>query len=353
MTEHGTGRRGQHRRAAPTMKHVAALAGVSVMTVSRALATPDRVSPEALEKVRRAVLQTGYVPDRNAGALSSQRSHIVALTLPTLANGNFADLAEGISDILLPAGYQPLIGHSGHSLEKEEELVRIMLARRPDAFVLVGTTHSRETSRLLHASGITVIETWEYTDNPVDLCVGFSNRRAGELAAEHLAGLGHRQLAAIGGSLDDTLKDYRGEQRLRGFRDAARRLGLPDPVILREAVVPIRHGQGAGTMARLLDDHPGASAVFAISDTMAFGAMMECQRRGIAVPRQLSILGFGDFDIAGQCLPGLSTISVDPVAMGRMIGDRILERMAGSAPRSEETAPRIVLRHSTSAPPGA
>lgn len=351
MAERQTGRKAGTGR--PTMKDVGALAGVSVMTVSRALSMPDRVSPETLSKVQRAVLQTGYVPDQNAGALSSKRSRIVALSLPTLANVNFADLAEGISEVLLPAGYQPLIGHSGHSLEKEEELVRIMLARRPDAFVLVGTAHSRETSRMLHASGITVIETWEQTDNPIDLCIGFSNRRAGEVAAEHLASLGHLRLAAIGGSLDADLKDYRGEQRLRGFQEATRRLGLPAPLIIRQAQVPIRHGQGADSMARLLREHPEVSAVFAISDTMAFGALMECHRQGVAVPGRMSLLGFGDFDIAAQCVPGLSTIAVAPREMGRIIGERILRRMDGAETSGHEIEPVLVLRESTGANTGS
>jgi LacI family transcriptional regulator, gluconate utilization system Gnt-I transcriptional repressor len=342
---------GQGAAARPTMRDVSALAGVSVMTVSRALSTPHTVSPANLAKVQNAVSRIGYVPDHIAGALSSQRSRIVSLLLPTLANQNFADLAEGMTDVLLPAGYQPLIGYAGHSLDKEEQLVRTMLARRPDAFVLMGTTHSRETARMLQTSGAIVIQTWEYTQDPLDLCVGFSNFQIGEMAARHLAQLGHHTLAAIGGSMQGDLQDRRGEQRLRGFCHAAEQLGLGTPHVIRDAPVPIRHGHGAGCMAQLLERAPGVDAVFAISDTLAFGAIMECHRRGIAVPDQISILGFGDFDIGAQSLPALSTISIFPRRIGALIGDHILARLNGETPRTQLTEAKLIIRQSTRAAP--
>jgi LacI family gluconate utilization system Gnt-I transcriptional repressor len=325
----------------PTMRDVCKLAGVSAMTVSRVLGKSGKVSPKTRLKVMRAIEQIGYVPDQNAGSLSSNKSHFVALVLPTLTNSNFGDTAEGLTEVLGPAGYQPLIGYSRYRLSQEEDVVRAMLARRPDAIVVAGAEHTKASTMMLHQSGVPVIEIWDRPKQPIDISVGYSNEDAGRLAARHLISLGHRKIAALGASERSEGRDFRGEQRLAGFASALVEAGLSDALISREDETPVSYTQGAAAMSRLLDRAADVEAVFAVSDLSAVGAVMECNRRGIAVPEQISIMGFGNFEIGRQCVPSLTTISVDAQMIGRKTGEILLELL--NAEKQPDMARPVVI----------
>ena len=140
------------------MADVARLAGVSKMTVSRALAG-GAVSADTRERILRAVDAVNYVPDAVAGALSTGRSDFVAALVPTLANSNFADMVRGLSDGILPAGLQVLLGYSDYALEREEAVVRSVLRHRPRAVVLTGGEHTEGTRALLARSRVRVVDT--------------------------------------------------------------------------------------------------------------------------------------------------------------------------------------------------
>ena len=309
----------------PTMRDVCRLAGVSAMTVSRVLRNGATVSPETRLKVLRAIDQIGYVPDQNAGSLSSSRSHFVALVLPTLTNSNFGDTAEGLTEILGPAGYQPLIGYSRYRIAQEEAVVRTMLARRPDAIVVAGSEHTKACTLMLHQSGVPVIEIWDRPQQPIDISVGYSNEEAGRLAARHLISLGHRRIAGLGAEEGGEGRDFRGEQRLAGFSAALVEAGLSDELVIRSGETPVSFTHGARAMSLLLERAPDVEAVFAVSDLSAVGALMECMRRGIRVPEQISIMGFGNFEAGRQCVPSLTTISIDAQLIGRRTGQILLE----------------------------
>lgn len=308
---------------------------------------------ETRERVLQAVAQLGYVPDRVAGSLSSRRTGFVAAILPTLMNANFSDTAHGLTETLLEQDYQLLIGYTLYRLEDEERLIRAMLARRPEALVLTGATHTREAARLLLDLDIPVVEIWDLPERPVGHAVGFSNFEAGRMAARHLAALGHRRIGAIGPAPGGRARDFRGEERLDGFTAGLRELGLIDPPVERHSGVPLSFIEGAEAMAGLLDRMPGIEAVFTISDPIGVGAMMECQRRGIRVPDQVSIMGFGDFEIGRQCVPALTTIQVDARGIGRQAGRVLLQVLGGAALEPEPAAAstdlgiELVIRGST------
>jgi LacI family gluconate utilization system Gnt-I transcriptional repressor len=325
----------------PTMQDVSRLAGVSTMTVSRVLAEPGVVAPETRERVRHAIEQLGYVPDKVAGSLSSRRTGFIAAILPTLTNANFADTARGLTEALRRAGYQLLIGYTMYSLAEEERLIRAMLARRPEAIVVTGATHSRAASRLLLGAGVPIIEIWELPARPLDHAVGFSNREVGRAAARHLLELGHRRLGALGPRPDGEARDFRGEERLAGFATVLREHGLDDNLLVREERVPLSFEQGARSLAALLERAPDVEAVFAVSDLAAVGALMECHRREIHVPRDLSLIGFGDFEIGRQCVPALTTIRVDARDIGRRTGELLL-RLLGIARSAGAGVPDLV-----------
>jgi len=347
----------------PTMRSVARLAGVSLMTVSRVLTDPDLVAEDTRRRVRDAIAKLGYVPDRGASSLRSGRTGFIAAVLPTLVNANFADTAHGITETLRARGYELVIGYTLYQLDEEERQVGSLLARRPEAIVVAGTVHSRATTRALLDSRLPVVEIWELPQQPLDRAVGFSNHDAGRAAARFLLSLGHRRIAAIGPAADGPARDHRGEARIAGFRAVLEEAGLGADAIVRPCAPPLSFTEGAVAMAELLRKTPEVEAVFAVSDLVAFGAMMECRRRGIDVPGRVSILGFGDFELGRQSVPTLSTVSIDAHAIGEQAAQVIVEALgdraahaaaASSAPvaasaRVVDLGFRIVARDSTGA----
>jgi LacI family transcriptional regulator, gluconate utilization system Gnt-I transcriptional repressor len=336
----------------PTMRDVSKLAGVSTMTVSRVLAEPSAVAPDTRERVMRAVDQLGYVPDLVAGSLSSRRTNFVGLILPTLTNSNFADTAQGLAEAL-GQSYQLLIGYTLYRAGEEERLVRSLLARRPQGIVLAGTLHTASTRRMLMNAGIPVVEIWDAPEAPLDRAVGFSNVEAGRAAARHLLSLGLRRIAAIGSEADGDLRDARGEQRLQGFSAALREAGVETGTILRHGAAPVSYAHGAAAMRLLLRDVPDVEGVFAVSDSSAFGALMECRRQGVDVPGRLSLMGFGDFEVGRECEPAISTIRVDAKGIGARTGRLLRDLIDGEgaqAPQTLDLGIEVIPRGTTAAP---
>ncbi|MDJ1160117.1 LacI family DNA-binding transcriptional regulator [Chelatococcus sp. SYSU_G07232] len=333
------------------MRDVSRLAGVSTMTVSRVLADPELVSEETRSRVLAAIEQLGYLPNRIAGSLSSQRTNFVTAILPTLTNVNFADTAQGLTEALRAADYQLLIGYTTYRIEEEERLIRAMLPRRPDAIVVAGTVHTKAASQLLLRADVPVVEIWETPAHPINHAVGFSNYEAGRAAARYLLSLGHRHIAAVGPSTTGEARDFRGEDRLAGFAAVLREAGIGGGLVVQHGDVPASFDHGARALGVLLDRAPDVEAVFAVSDLSAVGVLMECHRRGIRVPQDLSLVGFGDFDIGRQVVPALTTIRVDAHLIGQRTGELLVtlldEAAAGAEPAVVDVGFSLVERGTT------
>jgi LacI family gluconate utilization system Gnt-I transcriptional repressor len=322
----------------PTIRDVSRLAGVSRMTVSRVVSDPELVLPATRERVNKAIADLGYVPDRAAGSLSSRRTGFIALMLPTLTNANFSAVAHGLTEILRGRDYHLLIAYTDYDLAEEERQLRNLLARRPEAIVLTGALHKRASSRMLLAADIPVVEIADLPPHPIEHVVGFSNYQVGRTAARHLIQKGFKRIGAVAASPEGEVMDHRGEERMRGFEDELRFSGLATDLVLRHGTAPVSYDHGARAIGLLLDKAPDIEAVFAVSDLSATGIVMECQRRGVAVPDRLSVMGFGDFEIGREINPPLTTIHVDFHALGQRAGELILKLVKGEA---EGDAPTI------------
>ncbi len=310
----------------PTMRDVAKIAGVSTMTVSRVLAQPDLVAEITRERVEDAIESLGYVPDLIASSLSSKKSGFIAAILPTLNNVNFAETAGGLTDVLRVAAFQLLIGYTNYRLNEEEVLVRTMLARRPEGIVLSGGHHTQTTRQLLHAAAIPVVQIWDLPEEPIGHVVGFSNFEAGRAMTTLLIERGYQRIAFLGPPEDETgFKDFRGDERLAGYLHAIRQAGRAEDLVIRHGRGPVSFTHGAQSLGALLAEHGDVDAVFAVSDLSAVGALMECQRRGIRVPDDLAIAGFGDFEIGAQTVPSLTTVRVDCIGIGEQAGQLLLD----------------------------
>lgn len=316
--------------AAPTspvrMADVARLAGVSKMTVSRVL-TGQHVAEQTRARVLRVVEETGYVADASAGALSSGRSNFVVVLVPSLSSSNFSDTVRGINDVVAPCGMQLLLGNTDYLIEREEALIKTLLRYQPRGIVLAGGHHTDEAQSLLSRAKIPVIETWELPRNPLDRVVGFSNADAAGTMVHYLYERGYQKIGFVSSA---SKLDLRGIARRRGYLKAVRLAGLHEPrdIMQTEWTTNMAHGaamgHGAAALEMLLDRWPDTDAIMCASDIHAFGVIMACHRRGLVVPRDVAVAGFGDFEVSRHCYPTITTVSVDAYGIGHAAGESLL-----------------------------
>jgi LacI family gluconate utilization system Gnt-I transcriptional repressor len=328
------------------MADVARIAGVSPMTVSRAFKRDTSVSEATREAILKAAEEIGYVFDSAASSLRSQRTDFVAVTIPSINNANFAETLRGLSEGLKDRGLQILLGYTDYDIHEEERLVEQLLRRRPEAIVVTGGKHTPRTRRLLENAGIPVVETWDLPEAPIGHVVGFSNAVAVRGMVDHFVTRGLKRIAFIGGDAD---RDTRGTDRREGFVAAMQGHGLDATRLIAAGAPPISMREGADAMGRLLDTLPDTQAVICVSDLSAFGALTECQRRGVRVPEDIWIAGFGDYEIAEVSVPALTTINPYPREIGARTASLILDvldgRQIGSA--TVRIAPELMIRASS------
>lgn len=316
------------------------------MTVSRAFKQDASVSAARRESILRVAEELGYVVDSTASNLRSQRSDFVAVTVPSINNANFADTVRGLTEGLKPRGMQILLGATDYNMVEEERLIEQFLRRRPEAIVITGGKHSDRARRLLAHAGLPVIETWDLPDAPIGHVVGFSNAGAVRSMVDHFFGRGLTRIAFMGG---DVGEDTRGADRRRGFIAAMQGYGLVADRLIAAGPPPISMREGAEAMARLLAQMPDTQAVICVSDLSAFGALTECQRRGVAVPDRISIAGFGDYEIGSVSVPALSTINPFPRQIGTRTAELILQVLDGKqhGPALIKIEPELLIRGSS------
>jgi len=336
---------GDDVRSTPArLVEVARLAGVSTMTVSRALRRPEQVAPLTLQAVQSAVAQLGYLPDSAASAMATRRSRIIAAIVPTLMNSVYASTVHGLASVLRGAGYELMIGDSGYDLQTEASLVRSFLGRRVDALVLTGVEHDDATRELLARHDLPVVEIWDLTAQPIGSVVGFSNVAAGREAGRYFAQRGRRHWAFLGSRPG---REGRSGKRLRGLRETARAAGVAAPVT---AFVEDGMSASAGHAAvlALLDAHPHTDALFCANDALATAALRAAADRGLAVPAALSILGFGDFDVAAHTSPALTTVRIPGREIGASAAQVLLDQLDGNGlgPTHMDLGFEIVQRES-------
>jgi LacI family gluconate utilization system Gnt-I transcriptional repressor len=309
MTKTSNGKSRASGRA--TLAEVAAHAGVATMTASRAISQPDMVSAALRARVEQAVAELGYVPNRAARALASAHSNVIVVLVPSLSNAVFTAVLAGIQDALDADNYQILIGNTRYSDAEEEKLLGIYLQSNPDGILLSGLSHSARVRQMLAASQVPIVSMMDLASEPAQLSVGFSQRQAGHAMTQYLIDKGHRRIAFLGAQRDErTLK------RAEGYREAMAAAGLADPRLELMVDDPSTIALGADLLGRMLAAVPDCDAIFCCNDDLAHGAIYQCQRRGIAVPRQLAICGFNDLPASAWMNPSVTTIGTPRYRIG-------------------------------------
>jgi LacI family gluconate utilization system Gnt-I transcriptional repressor len=320
----------------PRIAEVAERAGVSPITVSRVLRHPEKVNRDTRDRILEVIEATGYASNPHARALRSGRSNVVVAFVSNILSQQFGLAVRSLAATLEPEGFEVLVGQTSYSYAKEVAMIQSLRGIRPAAVMFTGVIELEENRAALEELGIPVIETWAFPRDPIDMLVGLSNVDAGAMAARRLASAGHRRVAFIGRSVG------RGALRRDGFRAAAAKVGLE---IIHEIGVDEITGlvDGRAAFSALLDRGDRVDAVFCANDLLATGALIEARARGLSVPRDLALLGFGDNDVADQITPGLTTISFDAAAVGRIAGELLLARLGGAPPAEQRLAVELFL----------
>lgn len=347
-SECGVDSDGRDRRAV-RIEDVAALAGVSIATVSRALSLPGKLKPETLARVNAAVLQTGYTPNLAARNLRARRSMMVLVVVPDIGNPFFSEVLRGIDETLVGRGYGLLIGNLGGAPDaKAHHMVDVVQAGQVDGVLLLNGFVPQHAGRSLAALGVPVVavcEAIEGADLP-QVCVG--NREAARQAVAHLAGLGHRRLAYLAGPSGNVLD----REREAGFREGLADAGIPDgEAVFWPGDFTFRAGETAAELFLRRGVRP--TAVFAANDEMAIGFMGRVRAAGLDIPQDVSVVGFDGIAFADYAEPRLTTFRQPRRELGTRGAELLIRAMAGEAippPERQQRLPvPLLIRASTCA----
>jgi len=327
---------GRRHQGAARIKEVARLASVSTATVSRALATPDQVSPETRARVMDAVAKVGYVPNPAARSLRSQKTHMVLVVLPDLGNIFFSQVLRGIEEELFAAGFGMIIGNLDGSPEKEARFAAFAMTGQVDGVLLLNGHLFRqlgEPSQSPSRLGVPMVALCEAIEEADIPQIEVDNREAACRMTRYLAGLGHRDIGYICGPAGNVLE----KERFRGYRDGLAETGsMFDPSFVWAGDYRLESGALVGQQLLVSARRP--TAVFCSNDEMAMGLIRALASGGLGVPEDISVAGFDDIEFAEMASPALTTIRQPRRELGRQGAAALLELLHGRQP-----APRIRL----------
>jgi LacI family gluconate utilization system Gnt-I transcriptional repressor len=314
------------RKTKANLEDIARATGVSKMTVSRVLRGGRGFSDETRTRVLNEAARVSYVPNRLAAAFGSESaSSLVGICVPRLTSGLFGHVLDGVDRALSRLGYQAMIGSHDHSTQEEENWLRQVVAWRPAGVILSGRNHTTGTVDLLRNSGMPVVEIWDLTTSPIDMAVGFSHFDCGVEMAQFLLRRGRTRAGFVGAQ---ARSDVMGQARLDGFRDALGRAGHP---LIDSEILLDGPGFYAGYygLETLLARQSNLDVVYFHNDEMAIGGLAFCQSKGISVPDQLGIVGWGGMEAASVLPRRLTTTVVPTTAIGKQAAEGLVARLKG------------------------
>ena len=305
------------------------------MTVSRVLRNRGDVSAATREKVLTAARTLGYVPNKIAGGLASQRVNLVAVVIPSLSNMVFPDVLGGISAELDDTGLQPVVGVTNYSPPREDAVLYDMLSWRPSGVILAGLEHNKSARAMLENAGLPVVEIMDIDGTPINHAVGISHRRAGRQMAEAIIAAGYRKIAFLGTQMPN---DFRAKKRLEGFEEALAKAGLS--LVDREfysggsALL-----KGREMTAAVLNRTPDVDFLYFSNDMIGAGGLLYCLAQGIDVPGSIGLAGFNGVELLDGLPRKLATMDACRLKIGTRAAKIIAE--APADPQVEELFPTL------------
>jgi len=327
------------------IEDVATAAGVSIMTVSRALRGVEGVSEQRRQEIVEIARRLRYVPNSNARSLVGDQSALIGISLPTLFNDVFADILEGMRGAFDAAGFATVVNTTEYQREREKDWVNRVLTWRPSAMVLTGADHDPAVVEILRESRVPVLEVWDFSAEPIDICVGIDHEKAGYQIASKLRGRGYRRPAFVGFASGH---DPRAERRLSGVQRAfADNAAYEVRVARPKADSPYQVGY-EGLKQLWLDGVEKPDIIFFLSDHLAFGAMMACEELEISTPDDVGLVGFNGLPITTVLPKKLTTVITPRRRMGTLGASCLIARINGvRSDLSSELETEIVLGGTT------
>jgi LacI family transcriptional regulator, gluconate utilization system Gnt-I transcriptional repressor len=326
------------------VEDVAREAGVSPITVSRALSSPHLVKPDTRERVAAAVQKTGYVINSVASALRSGRSSSVVVFTASMQNPHYAAAVQGIFDAFEGSRFHLVFSQIGYSDAVASDVVDLTLQLRPAGVVFTGVVKDEAARAALRDLKAPVVEMWGEDVEPIDMLVGSSIREAGRMMGEHFASRGYKHIAYCGHV------ETQGSIGLSGFREGLAAGGLSVEYVLpREASGTF--AEGVAALAEILGSFPQCDAIFFGSDLLAVGAVVGARERGISIPKRVAIAGYGNLDFDEHVEPPLTSVTVSDYDTGRLAGSMLRQRLEGvkSAEPVRRLTVELEIRGSTAA----
>lgn len=305
-----------------TLNDIAVLAGVTKMTVSRYLRTPEKVKSETAERIASVIEEVGFEPDPDNPHITSQSIPRVGVLIPSFNNQIFSDLLAGIETVAEAQGFQTLVVTYDYSLQKEEEQIAALLAFNIKALILTDTAHTLRAEKYLQAAKIPIAEVMGIASHPDRINVGFDNLQAGYQATRALIDSGRKHIAYFG-----SMSDLRDQQRYQGYCAALDEAGLPSTHISPKRVSSIE--TGATMMQEALHSVPELDAIFCTNDDLAIGVLRACQAAAIEVPQHIAIVGFHGLEIGQITTPRLTSIHTPRFEVGQRATELLLQRVQG------------------------
>lgn len=304
------------------VEDVARVAGVSPITVSRALSSPEKVREETRKRVAEAVAETGYVVNSIASTLRSGRSSIITVLISSLQNPHFALLTQGLIDAVQGSRYRLMFTQTGISETAGSEMLASLMGFRPAAVVSTQGLRSPVMRQSLSALDVPVLEMWHDMADPVDMLVSFSIFETGQMMGSYFADQGYRHIAFCGNTLGLSAARVSGFEA--GLRAGGAQLSHVEPVD-RE----VKFADGFDQFDRILAAQPQTDAIFFSTDILATGAVLRARQKGVRVPQDVALAGVGDLDFAAMISPSLTSIHVPAHAIGFEGGRMLLARLEG------------------------
>ncbi|WP_419704483.1 LacI family DNA-binding transcriptional regulator [Promicromonospora sp. NFX87] len=323
-----------------TVHDVARAAGVSISTVSRALASPERVAAETRDRVTRIATELGYRPNQAASGLRMGRTHAVGLLVPDLENPYFATVTKAVQARARAEGYEVFVADSDEDPDVEAELIGALAARTDG--LLVASPRSDDAELRAALVGVTAVlanrELTGGSETPEVPCVSVDDADGVAQVLGHLYALGHRKVGIAAGPSSS----WSGSRRVAGLKAAAEQRDVE--LVELGSFQPYFAG---GTQAADYALAGGVTAVVAFNDLMALGILDRLRHRGVDVPGEMSVVGFDDVQLATLVSPALTTVHAPLARLGRRAVDLLLARLRGGTSASSQLPVELTIRGST------
>ena len=328
-----------HPRRPLTLRDVSEASGVSEMTVSRVLRNRGDVSEATRSKVLDAAKALGYVPNKIAGALASQRVNLVAVIIPSLSNMVFPEVMTAISDTLDGSGLQPVVGVTNYRPEREEQVLYEMLSWRPSGVIIAGLEQTEAAKAMMQNSGIPVVQIMDVDGLPIDNAVGISHRRAGRKMGEQILKAGYEHIGFMGTQMP---LDHRARKRFEGFTEALAKGGVQveDQEFYSGGSALAK---GREMTARMLERNPELDFLYYSNDMIGAGGLLYLMEQGVDIPGQIGLAGFNGVELLEGLPKRLATMDACRAEIGQKAAEIIRTRVdtPDAAPEILELTPKI------------